>query len=98
MAVEHATFTPLVFTIKGVMGKECSIYKKALAEKLATKSGDRFSEVTRLMIRVKLFIILKYALQCIRGYMVTTSPYRVSQTRKLRLWETLPYVTTLVTT
>ena len=67
MAVEHATFTPLVYTIKGVMGKECSVYHKALAEKLATKSGDMYSEVTRL-IRVKLsFIILKSALQCIRG-------------------------------
>ena len=67
MAVEHATFTPLVYTIKGVMGKECSIYHKALAEKLATKSGDRYGKVTRL-IRVKLsFIILKSALQCIRG-------------------------------
>ena len=38
-----------------------------LGENLATKSGDMYSEVTRL-IRVKLsFIILKSALQCIRS-------------------------------
>ena len=67
MEVEHGTFTPLVFSIKGVMGQECQIFHKALAEKLAQKSGERYDEVTRL-IRVKLsFLILKIAMQCVRG-------------------------------
>ena len=87
MAVEHATFTPLVYTIKGVMGKECSVYHKALAEKLATKSGDMYSEVTRL-IRVKLsFIILKSALQ-----------YSASEVQELFMVTISPHVTISVTT
>ena len=57
--MEHGTFTPLVFTIKGAMGSECQTFHKALAQKLAEKSGDRYEEVTRL-IRVKIsFLVLK---------------------------------------
>ena len=67
MEIEHGTFTPIVLSIKGVMGKECQIYHKALAEKLSMKSGDSYEEVTRL-IRIKLsFIVLKAALLCVRG-------------------------------
>ena len=67
MEIEHATFTPLVYTIKGAMGQECEIFHKTLAEKLSVKSGDRYEDITRL-IRVKLsFIVLKSALLCIRG-------------------------------
>ena len=67
MEIEHGTFTPIVLSIKGVMGKECQVFHKALAEKLSIKSGDSYEEVTRL-IRVKLsFICLKAALLCVRG-------------------------------
>ena len=67
MEIEHGTFTPIVLSIKGVMGKECQVFHKALAEKLSNKSGDSYEEVTRL-VRVKLsFICLKSALLCIRG-------------------------------
>ena len=67
MEIEHATFTPLVYTIKGAMGQECEIFHKTLAEKLSVKSGDRYEDITRL-IRVKLsFIVLKSALLCIHG-------------------------------
>ena len=67
MELEHSTFTPLVYSIKGVMAKECQIYHKALAEKLAVKTGESYNEVSRL-IRIKLsFIVMKSALLCIRG-------------------------------
>ena len=67
MEVEHSTFTPIVLSIKGVMGKECQMFHKALAQKIALKTGERYEEVTRL-IRVKLsFIVLKAALLCLRG-------------------------------
>ena len=29
MNIEHGTFTPLVFSVTGVMGKECSVFHKA---------------------------------------------------------------------
>ena len=67
MEIEHSTFTPIVLTTKGGMGRECEIFHKSLAHKIAVKSGEKYEEVTRL-IRVKLsFIVLKAALLCIRG-------------------------------
>ena len=73
MEVEHSTFTPIVLSTKGVMGKECEIFHKALAHQIATKTDERYDEMTRL-IRVKLsFIVLKAALLCIRGSRVLNS-------------------------
>ena len=33
MNIEHGTFTLLVFTVSGVLGKECSMFHKHMAEK-----------------------------------------------------------------
>ena len=67
MEVEQVSFTPLVFTVKGVMGHECNTYIKALAEKLANKKGESYNEVVRY-IRVKIsFLVLKASLVCLRG-------------------------------
>ena len=67
MEVEQGTFTPIVLTIKGVMAPEASRFHKTLAEKLATETGERYEEVTRL-IRVKLsFLVLRASLLCLRG-------------------------------
>ncbi len=67
MEVEHGTFTPLIFSVKGVMGPECQSFHKILAGKISEKTGERYEEVTR-MIRVKLsFMIMRSALKCVRG-------------------------------
>ena len=67
MDVEQGTLTPIVLTVKGVMAPEASRYHKVLAEKIATKSGERYEDVTRL-IRVKIsFLVLRAALLCLRG-------------------------------
>ena len=67
METEHGTLTPLIFTTSGVMGYECSVYHKALAERLSEKKGERYEDVIRY-IRVKIsFLALKSALLCIRG-------------------------------
>ena len=73
MEVEQGTFTPIVLTIKGVMAPEASRFHKTLAEKLATKTGERYEDVTRL-IRVKLsFLVLKASLLCLRGSRTLTN-------------------------
>ena len=41
MNVEHGTFTPLVFSLNGIMSPECSQYHKYLAQKIAAKSEQR---------------------------------------------------------
>ena len=67
MLVEQGTFTPLIFTTDGAMGRECQKYHKQLAEKISTKNGDRYDEVMRY-IKVKTsFLVLKGTLMCLRG-------------------------------
>ena len=67
MNIEHGTFTPLVFSVSGGMGKECSMFHKHVAERLAIKTGERYEKIIST-IRCKLsFLILKLALMCVRG-------------------------------
>ena len=77
MEVEHGSFTPLVFTTTGVMSHECSIFHKALAEKISVKQGERYEEVMRFL-RVKLsFLALKSTLLCLRGSRSTSRTVNV---------------------
>ena len=67
MEVEHGTFTPLIFTTTGVMGHECSIFHKSLAEKISAKRDERYDDVMRYL-RIKFsFLALKATLLCLRG-------------------------------
>ena len=67
MNIEHGTFTPLVFSVTGVMGKECSVFHKHIADKIARKTEQSYNDVISV-IRCKLsFLILRSALLCIRG-------------------------------
>ena len=67
MQVEHGSFTPLVFTTTGVMGHECSIFHKSLAEKISVKKGERYEDIVRYM-RVKFsYLALRATLMCLRG-------------------------------
>ena len=67
MNIEHGTFTPLIFALSGGVGKECSMFHKHIAERIATKSGDRYVSVLTWM-RCKLsFLVLRGALLCILG-------------------------------
>ena len=64
MNIGNGTFTPLVFSVNGGMGKECSMYHKHIAEKISTKTEERYEKVLS-MIRCKLsFIILRACLMC----------------------------------
>ena len=42
MNIEHGTFTPLVFSASGVLGKECSMFQTHMAEKIAKKSNESY--------------------------------------------------------
>ena len=63
---EKATFTPLVFTTTGGMGPECERLNKRLAEKIAAKRRESYSDVIA-HIRTKLrFALLQSTLVAIR--------------------------------
>ena len=67
MNIEHGSFTPLIFSVFGGMGKECSMFHKHVAERIATKTEERYEKILSA-IRCKLsFIILKSVLMCVRG-------------------------------
>ena len=60
-------FTPLMFGTNGGMGRECALFIKNLAMKLAGKENEQYSDVIT-SLRTKLsFCILKAALLCVRG-------------------------------
>ena len=65
--IEHGTFTPLVFTTTGGMGKECLRYHNRLAELIAIKKGEQYAK-TMSWFRSRIsFALLRSALICLRG-------------------------------
>ena len=67
MKIKHGTFTLLVFSVSGGRVKECSMFYKHVAERLAIKTGERYEKIIST-IRCKLsFLILNLALICVRG-------------------------------
>ena len=51
--IEQGIFTPLIFTTTGGVGEECEKYHSRLAELIATKKGERYSQ-TIAWIRAKI--------------------------------------------
>ena len=67
LEVEQASFTPLVFTTTGGMGRKCLRYHSRLAELISLKKGGDYAK-TLTWIRGKVFLsILRSALLCLRG-------------------------------
>ena len=65
--VEYGTFTPLVFSTNGGMGRECQVFYKRLAMMLAEKRSVPLHE-SIAFIRSKIsFSLLRSSLLCIRG-------------------------------
>ena len=73
--VEQGTFTPLVFGTNGGFGKECDLFIKKLAEKMALKSDESYASVIT-WLRTKLsYCILKSVNTCVRG---SRRPFRTN--------------------
>ena len=65
--MERATFTPVVFSTTGGIGKEAQILLKKIAEKTSRKSGQQYSDVMKfLRVRVR-FDLLKTTIIVLRG-------------------------------
>ena len=64
--IEQVTFTPLVSSVKVVT--EASRFRKTLANKIATKTGERYKDVTRLS-----FLVLRASLLCLRDSRTLTA-------------------------
>ena len=66
--VEHATFTPLVFSTSGGESPECLRFHKRLATLLQVKIGENCSEAITYIRRRTRFCILRTTLIAIRGH------------------------------
>ena len=65
--VEHSTVTPLVFSVKGGMAKECLKFHKFIAENIANKSCCHYQKVLSIVTCKLSFFILHASLMCVRG-------------------------------
>ncbi len=67
LQIEHASFTPLVFSATGGLGNEANTFYKRLASLLASKWNDSYSS-TLAWLRCRLsFSLLRSSIRCIRG-------------------------------
>ena len=65
--VDNGSFTPLIFSIHGGMGRECNTFYSRLSELIANKKKAPFS-ITVSWIRTKIcFALLSSSLLCLRG-------------------------------
>ena len=64
--IEHGTFTPLVFTTAGGMGKDCLKYSRS-AQLIVIKKGEQYAKTISWIRTRTLFALLKSALVCLRG-------------------------------
>ena len=81
LTVDQASFTPLVFSCFGGMGKECSIFFKKLAVQLSEKKNEKLSKTIN-WIRTRInFHLLRSCLLCVRGSRTIKQKYEtVSET------------------
>ena len=66
-AEKHISFTPLVFSVDGLIGTECQVFLKRLAERLASKWDKPYGQtISWIRTRVS-FAVLRATNLCIRG-------------------------------
>ena len=65
--VEYGSFSPLIFSSTGGMGREATIFYKRLASMLSEKWDQHFSITMGWLRSILSFSLLHSAIQCIRG-------------------------------
>jgi hypothetical protein len=65
--IEHGSFTPLIFSTSGGMGKSATIFYKRLASMLANKRNESYADTIRWMRCQLNFSLLRSSILCIRG-------------------------------
>ena len=76
--VEGGTFTPLVYTVFGTVGKECDKFYKHLCQKIANKCNEKYDDIIN-WVRCKVsFLCLKSCIMCLRGTRVKPNDVYIS--------------------
>ena len=66
--MEKASFTPLVFSTTGGMGREAVTFYKHLAVKMSSKTGQSYSDSIGFIRRRLRFDLLKTCIISLRGF------------------------------
>ena len=66
--IEKASFTPLIFSTSGGMGKEADKFIRKVAEKISLKRKEHYSIVVNFRRRRYRFDLLKTCVISMRGY------------------------------
>ena len=86
LQVDHGTFTPLVLSINGGMGRECNMLYSRLSQLLSDKRNLSKS-ITMNWIRTKVcFAVLKSSLLCLRGSRTICRKYGSSNVTLFELY------------
>ena len=64
---EHASFTPLVFSVTGGMAGQCTLFYQRLASLISVKRSQPYSQTLNWIRCCTSFILLRSTIQCIRG-------------------------------
>ena len=65
--IEHGSFTPLIFSTTGGMGKAATVFYKRLASKLAEKRKQPYSLCIRWLRCQLNFSLIRSSIMCLRG-------------------------------
>ena len=74
MEVEHGTFTPLVMSATGGMGRECRKFYTRLTEMIAEKRKQPYPLIAAWLKRKICFSLMRSISLCIRGSRTTKNP------------------------
>ena len=67
ISIEHGSFTHLVFTTMGGMGRESKLFYKRHSELLADSRSDHISITTTWVRRKVIFALMRFVVLCLRG-------------------------------
>ena len=88
--VEQGSFTPLVFSITGGMGRECSMFVKQLFRIISLKRKEELSVAT-YGIRCKISdALLRSSLLCVQGSCKMSSKYAEQSEHRWTQWHLVP--------
>ena len=74
--IEQGTFTPLIFTSTGDMGKGRLQYHSRLAQLISIKKGEDYARTISWIRATTLFVLLRSALICLRRSRVRRKVFR----------------------
>ena len=82
LEVEHGSFTPIVFSAMGGMGREARSFYRRLSEVLSEKRKEHISQTTSWIRRKVIFALMRSVILCLRGSRIPWSTDHLSSSKQ----------------